>query len=243
MERVPNYPRPIDVNRIEEAAQQFAILDRTPIGQFVLSDDFVVLFWNRCLETWTGVSRASIVGSDVLTHYPNLGANKYATRLKSIFNGGPPAVFSSQLHKYIIPARLADGKFRIQHSVVTNIPAPAEGKYDALFSLQDVSHLTEALESNETALKQVSIEIEERKQVEKELEGLVTELQAALAEIKTLHGIIPICASCKKIRGDEGSWTQLEVYIRDHSQAEFSHGICPECLKVLYPDFTRPDGG
>jgi DNA-binding response OmpR family regulator len=67
----------------------------------------------------------------------------------------------------------------------------------------------------------------------------VGELLLALAEIKTLRGIVPICASCKKIRDDAGFWQQVDVYVRDHTEAEFSHGICPECMKKLYPDFTR----
>lgn len=65
---------------------------------------------------------------------------------------------------------------------------------------------------------------------------MAADLQKALDEIKTLRGIIPICSSCKKIRDDQGYWNQIEVYLRDHSDAEFSHGICPECLKRLYPD-------
>ena len=64
-----------------------------------------------------------------------------------------------------------------------------------------------------------------------------TELQAALAKIKTLSGFLPICASCKKIRDDKGYWNQIEAYISDHSEAEFSHSVCPECAKKLYPDF------
>ena len=66
----------------------------------------------------------------------------------------------------------------------------------------------------------------------------IGELQRALAEIKTLRGIVPICASCKKIRDDAGFWQQVEVYVRDHSEAEFSHGICQECMKKLYPEFV-----
>ena len=66
----------------------------------------------------------------------------------------------------------------------------------------------------------------------------IGELQRALNEIKTLRGIVPICASCKKIRDDAGFWQQVDVYVRDHSEAEFSHGICPECMKRLYPEFT-----
>lgn len=62
------------------------------------------------------------------------------------------------------------------------------------------------------------------------------EKEKALEEIKTLKGFLPICASCKKIRDDQGYWNQIESYIRDHSEAEFSHSICPECAKTLYPN-------
>jgi PAS domain S-box-containing protein len=82
-------------------------------------------------------------------------------------------------------------------------------------------------------------DITERKRVEEEREELLVEFQAALAKIKTLGGLLPICASCKKIRDDQGYWTQVEVYIRNHSEVEFSHGICPECMKKLYPDFFQ----
>ena len=70
--------------------------------------------------------------------------------------------------------------------------------------------------------------------VEKELLHETNELQKALSEIKTLSGLLPICASCKKIRDDKGYWNQIELYIRDHSEAEFSHGICPPCAEKLY---------
>jgi len=71
-----------------------------------------------------------------------------------------------------------------------------------------------------------------------ELRRLNTELKKALEEIKTLRGIIPICASCKKIRGDEGFWQQIENYISQHSEAAFTHGICPDCARKLYPDMV-----
>ena len=58
-----------------------------------------------------------------------------------------------------------------------------------------------------------------------------------LEKVKTLHGMLPICASCKKIRNDTGYWEQVEVYIRDHSDVQFSHGLCPGCFKELYPDY------
>ncbi len=77
-------------------------------------------------------------------------------------------------------------------------------------------------------------DISERKRAEAEREKLVRDLQKTLAEVKTLKGILPICASCKKIRDDKGYWRQIEAYIRDHSEAEFSHGLCPDCAKKLY---------
>ena len=79
-------------------------------------------------------------------------------------------------------------------------------------------------------------EIKRRKKLEKEREKLIGELQQALSEIKTLRGFLPICASCKKIRDDEGYWQQIEEYIQDRSDAQFSHSICPECCRKLYPE-------
>jgi len=79
-------------------------------------------------------------------------------------------------------------------------------------------------------------DITARKKMEEEREKLIAELQEALNKIKTLSGLVPICASCKKIRDDKGYWNQLESYIQEHTEAEFSHGLCPDCLKKLYPD-------
>ena len=82
-----------------------------------------------------------------------------------------------------------------------------------------------------------------RKSAELEREKLIGELQEALSKIKTLSGMLPICSSCHKIRDDNGYWNQIESYIRDHSEAEFSHSLCPDCVKKLYPDlFTDQDG-
>jgi hypothetical protein len=69
------------------------------------------------------------------------------------------------------------------------------------------------------------------------LESANKELERAIVNIKQLSGMLPICASCKKIRNDKGYWEQIEAYIRDHSEVEFSHSICPECTEKLYPDY------
>lgn len=83
----------------------------------------------------------------------------------------------------------------------------------------------------EEALKK---DITARKQAEREKEKLIIELQNALTDVKTLSGLLPICASCKKIRDDKGYWNQIEGFIQKHSEAKFSHSICPECELKLY---------
>jgi AmiR/NasT family two-component response regulator len=73
------------------------------------------------------------------------------------------------------------------------------------------------------------------------LRNLNEELRAALAKVKLLSGLLPICASCKKIRDDRGYWQQVEVYIRNHSEVEFTHGMCPDCMARYYPDYYDGD--
>jgi len=77
--------------------------------------------------------------------------------------------------------------------------------------------------------------VAKRKQTETEREQLILELQAAINEVKTLSGMLPLCSSCKKIRDDKGYWNQIDEYITEHSNAEISHGLCPECAERLYP--------
>jgi len=79
-------------------------------------------------------------------------------------------------------------------------------------------------------------DVTEKRFAEIQLEKTIRELRQALAEVRTLSGLLPICASCKKIRDDNGYWNEVENYIRKHSEAEFSHGICPDCMRKLYPE-------
>ncbi|OQX20670.1 MAG: hypothetical protein BWK76_00440 [Desulfobulbaceae bacterium A2] len=88
---------------------------------------------------------------------------------------------------------------------------------------------------------EVLMPITEHKQLLEEKEGLIVELREAMARVKTLSGLLPICSSCKKIRDDTGYWSQIEAYIAQHSEAQFSHGICPDCVKKLYPGLSDPE--
>lgn len=104
--------------------------------------------------------------------------------------------------------------------------------------LERLASANQLLAGKNTQLVQ---EIAERKALELEREGLIVQLQQALAEVRTLSGFLPICASCKKIRDDSGYWKQIEGYLSEHADVTFSHGICPDCAKKLYGDFIDED--
>lgn len=72
----------------------------------------------------------------------------------------------------------------------------------------------------------------------RDLQEANQKLKESLASVKTLSGLLPICAGCKKIRDDQGYWNQIEIYVRNHSQAEFTHSLCPNCIRKYYPDFA-----
>jgi PAS domain S-box-containing protein len=90
------------------------------------------------------------------------------------------------------------------------------------------------------AVEGIARDVTEAKRLQEEREKLITELRKAMEEIRTLRGIIPICASCKKVRNDEGAWQQIEAYITSHTESEFTHGICPECVAKMYPNIKMP---
>jgi len=85
----------------------------------------------------------------------------------------------------------------------------------------------------------IAYNVTERKKMEAERTQLIAHLNEMLSKVKTLSGLLPICASCKKIRDDRGYWQKLETFVREHSSAEFSHSICPDCMQQLYPEYAR----
>ncbi len=123
--------------------------------------------------------------------------------------------------------------FDVLHRVskgILSARVSGESEIELLESLKNVTN--EMIES-------IDREITERKRIEAEKEKLISELRKALATIRTLHGILPICSYCKKIRDDKGSWNQLEAYISEHTDAKFSHGLCSECEKKLYSKYQK----
>lgn len=98
----------------------------------------------------------------------------------------------------------------------------------------------EEKDRSEELNRELESEITDRIKAEEERERLISELQEALSKVKTLSGLLPICSSCKKIRDDKGYWNQIESYIKRHSEADFTHSICPDCTAKLYGKLLKP---
>lgn len=177
-------PAVSEQSSLELAATRFALLDHAPIGEMVVGADLTVLFWNRCLELWTGLPRANVVGQPLFELFPHLAAAKYASRIRSVFLGGAPTIFSAQLHPYLIPAPLPGGKFRAQYTVVTGIPGETPGSFAAVFAIQDVTSLTEAIDGHRQVLERLLSEREVRRKAEEALLRSTTELKRLNRSLK-----------------------------------------------------------
>jgi len=108
-----------------------------------------------------------------------------------------------------------------------------------LKELQHSNEIEERVIKQTETNRQLESEIQERNKAETERDKTILSLQQALEEVKTLRGIIPLCSFCKKVRDDKGYWEQVDVYIHKHSQADISHGVCPDCMKEHYPRISQ----
>ena len=160
----------------ESLNNKFSLLDNLPVGIFVLKKDFVVLFWNSMLEEWSNISRDKIIGSNIFDSFPHLNKTLFISRIQEIFNGGPPAIFSSQLHKYIIPSYLPDGLMRIQHTTVIAVPTLSDTDYFGLFVVEDITDLSYQIKKYKEMRDRALLEVKERKIAEKELKKAEAEL-------------------------------------------------------------------
>ncbi len=104
----------------------------------------------------------------------------------------------------------------------------------SIFMMAGISLIRPVFEELASSRKDLATMNEELSKLSEEQKTLIARLQDALANVKTLRGLLPICASCKKVRDDKGYWHQVEVYVRDRSDAEFTHGICPECATKYF---------
>jgi PAS domain S-box-containing protein len=199
------------------------IIEFLPDPTWVIDKDGRVLAWNRAVERLTGVKKKDI-----------LGKGDYAHSIP--FYGEPrPTLANLVLHR--------DEKWEKKYMTLkekNGVPIagvsfnPSMGE-DGLYLSATAARLYDSKGHVAGAIQSVR-DITIAKQSEQERENLIQELQDALKKVRTLSGLLPICAKCKKIRDDNGYWNQIELYIHEHSKAEFSHGLCPDCSDELYGD-------
>ncbi len=195
----------------ESEAKFRAVFDCAGIGIVISSLDGTMLQCNRALERILGFDDGELQGQPTgrILHRDDGAMHKELVR--RVLAGAPQQGISSE-RRYV----RKDGR--------------------TLWGLLTVTVVRDAAGNPQYALGVVE-DITERRLAERERGRLLEELRQALAHVKTLSGLVPICSCCKKIRDDRGYWTQVERYLTQHTGAQFSHGICPECMREKYPEF------
>ncbi len=195
--------------KLRESGEQFRrIFEDVPLGMIITGADFIILRANRAIYEMLGYAETELTGRSIgeITHADDIETTMKLG--KQILNGEVPLF---QIEKRYVKKT---GEILWVNLTVAAIRGH---RGDVIYSLGMVE------------------DISARKLAEQERERLISELQLALDKIKTLRGLLPMCAWCKKIRNDKGYWQRVETYIQEHSDASFSHGICPECFKKVDP--------
>jgi PAS domain S-box-containing protein len=202
------------------------IIDFLPDPTWVIDIEGRVIAWNRAMERTTGINKKEIIGKS---------NQAYAIP----FYGTPRPLLIDMVLKRDVQWEKENLTLREENGLlIQNVsfhPSMGEG---GLYFAATASRLYNAQGDVVGAIESIR-DITAAKNLEQVREQLIEELQDAIHKVRTLSGLLPICASCKKIRDDKGYWNQIESYISKHSNAEFSHGICPECAKKLYTDFYK----
>lgn len=189
---------------------RFSLLDQIPLGICVLQSTYEVVFWNRCLEEWTKIARDQIIGHSICEFFPHLSQPIYINRLASIFAGGPPTIFSSQLHKHLIPANLNHGQKRIQHTTVTAIPEDAGEGFYAMLSIQDVTDLTSLVHNYRQMRDQAVADAEELKRSTEALRETEERFRTSV------ENMLDCFAIYRAVRNEQGAIVDFQAeYVND----------------------------
>jgi PAS domain S-box-containing protein len=196
-----------EVAQLRASERSFrTLLDESSDPIFSFARDGTYRYVNQAFATGVGKPREEIVGRRIWDVFEPEEAEKRFAVLKQVFDAGQPRVFE------------------------VRVPRPGGDRY-YLTTVQPVLEAGGGVASAMCSSKDIT----ERRRMEVQLQERLAELEAALAHVKRLQGIIPICSYCHRIRRDPETWQQLEAYVSEHSEAQLSHGICPSCLSDHFP--------
>lgn len=181
------------------------VLDESTDPIFNILPDGTYRYLNRAFSQAFGKDPQELIGRTIYDVFDHDEAEKRMTVVRAALAGGAPIVFEVR-----VPTPEGDTFYITSVKPIAN----AQGQWDSVVC--------------------ISKNITERKREELERERLITALQEALNKVKTLSGLLPICAHCKKIRDDQGYWNQMEAYLQQHADAVFTHGICPDCAHRFF---------
>ncbi len=154
---------------INFGVDNYEVLNYAPMGICIFDKNHTVLFWNRCLAHWTRTDSDEMMGESLTERFPTLVSLGFLERIDQVFTGGPPVVFSSQLHRNIIPCLLSDGSNMIQKTVVSAIPSRKQGEFFALMAIENATELSRKVSEYRTLRNQAMKEVKLRKKIEEQL--------------------------------------------------------------------------
>ena len=201
----------VEQNLSDSLSFQQQLLDAIPVPIFYKNEDYVYTGCNKSFEDFLGMSREEITGKTVYDIAPAQLAETYHQRDAELISSQEVQVYDFEVKS----KNKGENRQVVFHKATFKKP---DGSVGGLIG--------------------AILDITERKNAEAQKEELILELREALDKVKLLSGFLPICASCKNIRDDQGYWNQIETYIHEHSEVEFSHSICPKCAQKIYPELT-----
>ncbi|MGD9732426.1 MAG: histidine kinase dimerization/phospho-acceptor domain-containing protein [Desulfamplus sp.] len=158
------------ITEFKHCVHGYSVLKYVPLGICIFDKNYEVIFWNKCLTNWSGVASSDIVGKNIIESFPTLNSPGFTERLDYVFKGGPPVLFSSQLHRNTIPCKLSDGSYMIQKSVISSMPSPVkEGDFFALMAIENATELSRKVSEYRMLRNQAMEEVKLRKKIEADL--------------------------------------------------------------------------
>jgi two-component system sensor histidine kinase/response regulator len=217
------------------AESRFDALDKVPVGILVLDPEYRILFWNQCLENWTGLLRHELLLADARLSFPAIGKSSYSKRIERVFRDGVPTVFSPQLHAPFIQCEITPGVARVQYITVTSIPSHSGSGFLAVFSIQDITDLTRRLDESRRTASALSSELQRRAELQNDLHKAKDAADAAnRAKSEFLANMShEIRTPMNGILGMIGLLLDDELDARQRQRAEAVRGSAEDLLAIL----------